>query len=201
MNAPSVKTEPAPPAAVYALPSFVPPWLGWLVATLCFFAAVFFAAKSFNVRGHLQSSLESERVARLEAGTLKNLLEAERILSRAQLNRLAQSGLDRLVILPLISPSDASVSFQGIIALNPSLREGIIIISNLPSSPAGKVYHVWATPETSDPLHLGNFPLAPESTDTRVTFTLPSDIRTFKITLDPESAPPSPESPTVLTTR
>ena len=50
--------------------------------------SIFFAAKSFNVRGELQAALESERVARIEAVTLKNVLEAERILSRAQLEHL-----------------------------------------------------------------------------------------------------------------
>jgi hypothetical protein len=69
----------------------LPAWLGWASAACFFFAAVFFAAKSFNVRGELQSVLEAERVARLEAGTFKNLLEAERILSRGQLDRLASS--------------------------------------------------------------------------------------------------------------
>jgi hypothetical protein len=52
---------------------------------------LFFAAKSFNVRGELQSAIDAERAAHLEAATLKNLLEAERILSRAQLDRLSRA--------------------------------------------------------------------------------------------------------------
>ena len=78
-----------PSEVPYRLPFPTPPaWLGWGIAALCALAALFFCAKSFNVRGELQAALESERVTRLEAGTLKNLLEAERILSRAQLERL-----------------------------------------------------------------------------------------------------------------
>lgn len=197
MNEPSpVQPESAPPAAVYALPSFIPPWLGWLVATACFFATVFFAAKSFNVRGQLQSALESERVARLETGTLKNLLEAERILSRAQLDRLARTGLDQLVLLPLSSP-DAQSAAHAVIALNPSLHEGLLVASNLPAPPADKSYHLWATPAASDPVHLGPLPPS-DSTDVRLLFTLPAETRAFKITQDPE--PPASDTPSLLST-
>ncbi|MCS6242648.1 MAG: hypothetical protein H2172_02120 [Opitutus sp.] len=86
---------PLPAEVRHLLPFPTPPaWLGWGFAAVFSLAAIFFAAKSFNVRNELQAALESERMARLEAGTLKNLLEAERILSRAQLERLLAA--DRL---------------------------------------------------------------------------------------------------------
>jgi hypothetical protein len=86
---------PLPPEVRYLLPFPTPPaWLGWGFAAVFSLATLFFAAKSFNVRNELQAALESERMARLEAGTLKNVLEAERILSRAQLERLLAA--DRL---------------------------------------------------------------------------------------------------------
>ena len=86
---------PLPPEVRYLLPFPTPPaWLGWGFAAVFSLATLFFAAKSFNVRNELQAALESERMARLETGTLKNLLEAERILSRAQLERLLAA--DRL---------------------------------------------------------------------------------------------------------
>lgn len=79
---------------VVPLPS-PPAWVGWIAAAVFGLAALFFAAKSFNVRGELQVALEAERAAHVEAATLKNLLEAERILSRAQLDRLISA--DRLI--------------------------------------------------------------------------------------------------------
>lgn len=80
---------PLPAEARYLAPFPTPPaWLGWVSAALLSVISIFFAAKSFNVRGELQAALESERVARIEAVTLKNVLEAERILSRAQLEHL-----------------------------------------------------------------------------------------------------------------
>jgi len=86
---------PLPPEVRHLLPFPTPPaWLGWGFAAVFSLATLFFAAKSFNVRNELQAALESERMARLEAGTLKNVLEAERILSRAQLERLLAA--DRL---------------------------------------------------------------------------------------------------------
>jgi hypothetical protein len=86
---------PRPPEVRHLFPFPTPPaWLGWGFAAVFSLAALFFAAKSFNVRNELQAALESERMSRLEAGTLKNVLEAERILSRAQLERLLAA--DRL---------------------------------------------------------------------------------------------------------
>jgi len=86
---------PLPAEVRHLLPFPTPPaWLGWGFAAVFSLAAIFFAAKSFNVRNELQAALESERMTRLEAGTLKNVLEAERILSRAQLERLLAA--DRL---------------------------------------------------------------------------------------------------------
>ncbi len=87
---------PLPPASRHVVPLPTPPaWLGWTAATVFGLAALFFAAKSFNVRGELQAALDAERVAHLESATLKNLLEAERILSRAQLDRLVSA--ERLI--------------------------------------------------------------------------------------------------------
>ncbi len=87
---------PLPTASRHVLPlPTLPAWLGWTAAAVFGFAALFFAAKSFNVRGELQAALDAERVSHLEASTLKNLLEAERILSRAQLDRLISA--ERLI--------------------------------------------------------------------------------------------------------
>jgi hypothetical protein len=83
---------PLPPEIRYILPFPNPPaWIGWVAAALLGVTSLFFAAKSFNVRGELQSAIDAERAAHLEAATLKNLLEAERILSRAQLDRLSRA--------------------------------------------------------------------------------------------------------------
>lgn len=100
---------PLPSQIRYVLPFPTPPaWLGWAAAALFGLTAIFFAAKSFNVRGELQTALVSERVSHVEAVTLKNLLEAERILSRAQLDRLivAERQINELraQIVPTVAP-------------------------------------------------------------------------------------------------
>lgn len=193
-----VKLDPAPRPAVYSLPSFIPPWLGWLVAAICFLASVFFAAKSFNVRGQLQIALQTEHAARVEAGTAKNLLEAERILSRAQLDRLNRANLDRLVLLPLVPPAGSHSSAHGAVAFNPSLREAVLVASRLPAPPSGKAYHLWATPSDSAPVHLGKVPANSDASEIRLTFTPPEDVRSFVLSPGPAEAS-APEAPVLLT--
>jgi hypothetical protein len=200
-ESPSVKTEPAS-SATYALPSIIPPWLGWAAALCFFFSTLFFAAKSFNVRGQLQTVLEAERVARLEAGTLKNLLEAERILSRGQIDRLANAEMDRLVIVPLAPSSPEGNSHaRATVVWNPSLREGVFSASDLPVLPADQVYQLWATGESA-PINIAVFTVAPESRAVRILFdtagnTL-SQAPSFTVTIEPKNGVARPEGPALL---
>jgi hypothetical protein len=213
MNEPApVKTE-SPTAEPYALPVSIPPWLGWATATACFFAAIFFAAKSFNVRGQLQSVLDDERVARLEAGTLKNLLEAERILSRGQLDHLAaaerlvaelraQAGIDRLKIAALTASGPAPSSAHATVVWIPGRQEGALVVSKLPAPPPDSDYQLWVTGPSSPALSVAVFTLAPETEETRVNFKFPAsldDAQTFGISLVPKGGAAQPGGPMLLT--
>lgn len=215
MNAPSpVKTEPTTPADIYALPSFIPPWLGWVVAAVCFFAAIFFAAKSFNVRGQLQLALESERVARLEVGTAKNLLEAERLLSRAQLDRLAeaerlipelqaQANPHRLKIL-LFSP--ASPGPRAVVAWSSDRSLGVFVAAGLPPPPTDHAYQLWHVPSGSAPINMGSVIPSSDDEEARKIFHFDAglaDDSAFTVTLERSDAPASahPQGLPILTTR
>lgn len=166
------------PGEGYVIPVVPPPWLGWAVATCFLFAAIFFAAKSFNVRGELQSILDSERITRLEVGTLKNLLEAERILSRGQLNHLAaseqliadlraQTDLARLKIVALAS---SSTDARAVVVWSPAQQEGVLVTSTLSASPADKDYQLWLIDDQNRSMSGGVITVDTDTDETRVHF-------------------------------
>ena len=146
-----------PAEARYVLPFPTPPaWLGWTAAAGFGLVSIFFAAKSFNVRGELQAVLESERVTHLEAGTFKNLLEAERILSRGQLERLLaadrliaelreQAAPARLGISLLSAPTGQAILAPAVVVWSPERQEGVLVAPHLPAPPADHDYQLWIT--------------------------------------------------------
>ncbi|MBC8039597.1 MAG: anti-sigma factor, partial [Opitutaceae bacterium] len=160
---------PHAPSPGDVIPFKLPAWFGWAAAACFLFAALFFAGKSFNVRGQLQLALVSEQAARIEAGTLKNLLEAERLLSRGQLDRLVatetlvadlrrQSDIARLKIASLKSLAGNSPEARAVAVWNPDSQEGVLVVSKLPALDADKDYQLWVVdPQYPIPVDGGVF--------------------------------------------
>lgn len=207
----AVPVEPA--AGGYVLPFSLPPWLGWAAAACFFFTAIFFAGKSFNVRGQLQSVLESERVTRLEVGTLKNLLEAERILSRGQLQRLAasesliadltaQADVARLKIASLTSLAGNSPEARAIAVWNPDRQEGVLVVSKLPPLATDKDYQLWVIdPQYPVPVDGGVFTVDPATGEARLNFKPGKNVKvaqTFAVSLERKGGVPKAEGPMML---
>lgn len=204
-----------PPARAegYVLPFAFPSWLGWAAAACFFFSTVFFAGKSFNVRGQLQSVLEAERVARLEAGTLKNLLEAERILSRGQLDRLAsserlvadlrnQADVARLKIAALSSLVGGSPEARAIAVWNQDRQEGVLLVSKLPALQPDKDYQLWVIdPQYPIPVDGGVFTVDATTGEARMTFKPDKAVasaQTFAVSLERKGGVPKAEGPMML---
>ena len=206
---------PIPAEARYVLPFPTPPaWLGWTAAAGFGLAAIFFAAKSFNVRGEMQALLESERVTHLEAGTFKNLLEAERILSRGQLERLLaaerligelreQASPDRLVIRLLTAPTGQTPSACAVAVWSPQLQEGVLVATQLPAPPAGHDYQLWLTdPQSPTPVDGGVLSVEDATGAARVGFKPARPMiaaSAFCVTLERKGGSPKAEGPLVLT--
>ncbi|CAM2834636.1 anti-sigma factor domain-containing protein [Rariglobus hedericola] len=204
---------PVEPAAGHVLPFAPPAWFGWAAAACFFFAAIFFAAKSFNVRGELQSAIESERVARLEAGTFKNLLEAERILSRGQLDHLAsadrliadlrnQADVAHLKIASLTSLAGNSPQARAIAVWNPDRQEGVLVVSKLPALAIDKDYQLWVIdPQYPIPVDGGVFTVDAATGDARVNFKPGKNVKAaqvFAVSLERKGGVPKAEGPMML---
>jgi hypothetical protein len=215
-NHPDDDSNPASPNARAdgcVFPFAPPAWIGWAAAACFFFAAIFFAGKSFNVRGQLQSVLEDERVARLEAGTLKNLLEAERILSRGQLDRLAttehlvtelrqQADVSRLKITSLAPQAGNSPQARAIAVWNPDRQEGVLVVSQLPALAPDKDYQLWVIdPQYPIPVDGGVFTVDEKTGDARLDFKPGKTVAgtaTFAVSLERKGGAPKAEGPMVL---
>ncbi len=197
----------------YVLPFVLPAWLGWAAAACFFVTAIFFASKSFNIRGQLQFVLEAERVARLETGTLKNLLEAERILSRGQLDRLVsadrlvadlrvQADVARLKITSLASLAGNSPQARAIAIWNPDRQEGVLVVSQLPALASDKDYQLWVIdPQYPIPVDGGVFTVDEKTGDARLNFKPGKNVavaQTFAVSLERKGGVPKAEGPMVL---
>ena len=206
---------PLPAEARYILPFPTPPaWLGWTAASGFCLAAIFFAAKSFNVRGELQAVLESERVTHLEAGTFKNLLEAERILSRGQLERLLaaerligelreQASPDRLNICLLTAPTGQTTPACAVVVWSSQLQEGVLVATQLPAPSADHDYQLWLTdPQSPTPIDGGVLTLEAATGAARVALKPArpmSAAPAFCVTLERKGGSTKAEGPLVLT--
>jgi len=215
-NLPDDDSDPASPNARAdgcVFPFSPPAWIGWAAAACFFFAAIFFAGKSFNVRGQLQSVLEDEHVARLEAGTLKNLLEAERILSRGQLDRLVsadrlitelrqQADVARLKITSLASLAGDSPQAHAIAVWNPDRQEGVLVVSRLPALAPDKDYQLWVIdPQYQIPVDGGVFTVDNQTGEARLNFKPGKTVavaQTFAVSLERKGGVPKAEGPMML---
>ncbi|MFA6962606.1 MAG: anti-sigma factor [Opitutaceae bacterium] len=197
----------------YVLPFTPSPWFGWAAAACFLVASIFFAAKSFNVRGQLQLALDAERVARLEAGTFKNLLEAERILSRGQLDHLVnadrliadlrvQADVARLKISTLTSLAGNSPTARAVAVWNPDSQEGVLVVSRLPALEDDKDYQLWVIdPQYPIPVDGGVFTVDAQTGDARVNFHPGKNIKvaqTFAVSLERRGGVPKAEGPMML---
>jgi anti-sigma-K factor RskA len=204
---------PVTPAGGHVVPFAPPAWFGWAAAACFFFSTVFFAAKSFNVRGELQAVIEAERVARLEAGTFKNLLEAERILSRGQLDHLAaddrliadlrvQADVARLKIASLTSLAGNSPQARAIAVWNPDRQEGVLVVSKLPALAIDQDYQLWVIdPQYPIPVDGGVFTVDAATGDARVNFKPGKNVKAaqvFAVSLERKGGVPKAEGPMML---
>lgn len=199
------------PSPESSSPPRLPSWIGWTLAAFLLFVVFFFAAKSFNVRNELQLALVAEQAARLEAGTLKNLLEAERLLSRAQLDRLAaaetlvaglraQADPASLRVFTL-KPSSAATG-SAVVVWNPDRQEGILVAPAFPPPASGKDYQLWiADSPSSAPANGGVFTVDADTGAIRATFKPDRAISAdpvFFVSIEPQGGSSKPEGPRLL---
>ena len=211
----------------HVVPFRLPLWTGWAAAACFLVATGFFAISNFNARKQLLIAGESERLARIEAKNLGNLLEAERLISRRQIDslKLAQSdasslrialadastqiaglrqqnALADLKIDSLASLATDSPDSRAIAVWNPRTQQGVLAVTRLPALADGKDYQLWIVdPQYPVPVDGGVFQVDPATGQARVTFKPGKPVATaakFAVSLERKGGSPKAEGAMML---
>ena len=184
----------------HVVPFRLPSWTAWAAAACFVLATGYFAIANFNTRSTFGTLRESERLARIESQSLRNLLEAERLISRRQIETLKlaqtettalrstldserassaaqiaaltqQSALADLKIASLASLAGNTPEARAIAVWNPSTQEGVLSVSKLPALAKDKDYQLWVIdPQYPIPVDGGVFQVDPTSGAARISF-------------------------------
>jgi anti-sigma-K factor RskA len=203
----------SPTSADHTIPFRLPFWAGWAAASVFIIATGYFAGVNFNTRSQFGALRESERLSRIEAQNLSNQLEAERLISRRQIDslRLAQADIAELkqqnALADLKIDSLASLvantpDARAIAVWNPHTQEGILTVTKLPALADGKDYQLWVVdPQYPIPVDGGVFQVDPVTGEARVTFKPNKPVATvakFAVSLERKGGVPKAEGTMML---
>ena len=214
---------PSPGARPPVIPFRRLAWVGWSVAAGF---AVFATYLAFDGQQRALESLAVQRTAelsRLNAQDLANQLEAERILSRQQLDllRLAQTeaatasnriteleragDLAALRIDSLGSLLGETPEARAVAVWNPATQEGMLSVSRLPALAADQDYQLWVLdPQDPFPVNGGIFRVDPATGAAHFRFKAGQPVRTvakFGVSRERRGGVPKAEGPLVLLSR
>ncbi len=197
----------------HVVPFRLPSWTAWAAAACFILATGYFAIANFNTRSTFGALRESERLSRIESRSLRNLLEAERLISRRQIDDLklarhdiedlrGQNTLADLKITSLASPAGNTPEAQAIAVWNPRTQEGVLSVSKLPLLPKEKDYQLWIIdPQYPMPVDGGVFQVNPANGTARISFKPGKEVKTaakFAVSLERKGGVSKAEGPIVL---
>lgn len=188
-------------------------WAGWAAAAGFALAAASLGHLYLEARTDAVAGRESAAIAKVDAESTRQLLEAERLLSQGQLQslRLAESriatlqqqaDLAQLKIASLTSLLVDSPQAQAIAVWSTEAQEGILAVVNLPALPANRDYQLWVIdPQYSLPVDGGVFTVEPSRGEARVQFKPKERIAQavkFAVSLERKGGVAKAEGPMVL---
>jgi hypothetical protein len=213
-NAKSPRVQPAggSPAAAGGRtgPTGLLAWLPWAGAAGFALLAGLLSETYFAARTELLGLREQNALTAIEAKSLQQRLEAERILSARRIADLSagardQDGLGQCDLIPLHPPAGASPAAQALVVWNPHRQEGILFIHNLPVPAADSSYQLWILdPRYPAALRAGAFTAEAAGGDIRFPFKPGQSVDPpagFFITVGRHGAGPAAEGPVVLTSQ
>ena len=208
---PRGKQGPAQGAAV--IPFRLPAWTGWAAAACLAVAAGWFAQLYVATEGELIAARDGAAFARVDAESLRQLLEAERLLARRQILDLRtaearvaqlqqQADLAQLKITSLASLLGNSSEAQAIAVWSPAAQQGVLTVEKLPALAADRDYQLWVVdPQYPIPVDGGVFTVDPATGAARMEFRPKQPVAQaakFAISLERKGGVPKAEGPMVL---
>jgi anti-sigma-K factor RskA len=156
-SATPIATAKPSPAKIIPFPAAV--WTGWAAAACFAIAAAYFGANYFAARSALTAASNDAEFARLEAQSLAQRLEAERILNSSYIASLQKSGdVANLKIAKLADLLGNSPQAVAIAVWNPLSQSGVLTVEKLPVLQNDQDYQLWVIdPAYKDPVSGGVF--------------------------------------------
>jgi anti-sigma-K factor RskA len=165
----SIAAQPTPTASEAVTPATAAPaeiipfrpilWTGWAAAACFALATAYFGANYFATRAQLALVSNDAEFTRLEAQSLAQRLEAERILNSGYIASLQKSGdVANLKIAKLADLLGNSPQAVAIAVWNPLSQSGVLTVEKLPVLQNDQDYQLWVIdPAYKDPVNGGVF--------------------------------------------
>ena len=175
-------------------------WLPWFAAAGFAVLAGFFWQAYFGEKNEAIGLREQAELAAIEAKSLQQQLEAERILAARRLADRAAGAETRFIIL--LSPA-ADFKAAGVVVWTPPEQRGVLIVPRLPALPPDRTYQLWLADAQGQPESAGVFDAAPAG-ETRFAFKSQqqsSATPRFLVSVEPKAGSPAPTGATVLSSQ
>lgn len=189
-------------------------WLPLAAAAAFALATVWLAQQNFIARTENSLLLEQQALADATLQSLRNQLEAERLLASHErldaATRIAaltqqmqeQGDLAQFKIETLASLLDHSPQALAVAVWNPSTQEGVLAVEKLPALAADRDYQLWVIdPQYPIPVDGGVFEVNPTTGEARYQFKAGKPVKTaakFAVSLERKGGVPKAEGPMVL---
>ncbi|ATC62684.1 hypothetical protein CMV30_01150 [Nibricoccus aquaticus] len=162
-SSPTLNSQPStlhsapPPAEILPFRPIL--WTGWAAAACFALATAYFGANYFAARTQLALVSNDAEFTRLEAQSLTQRLEAERILNSGYIAQLQKSGdVANLKIAKLADLLGNSPQAVAIAVWNPLSQSGVLTVEKLPVLQRDQDYQLWVIdPAYKDPVNGGVF--------------------------------------------
>lgn len=189
-------------------------WLPLAAAAAFAFSTIWLAQLNFITRAENSLLVEQQALADATLQSLRNQLEAERLLAsherQGAATRIAaltqqmqeQGDLAQFKIATLASLLDNSPQALAVAVWNPSTQEGVLSVEKLPALAADRDYQLWVIdPQYPIPVDGGVFVVNPETGEARYQFKANKPVKTvakFAVSLERKGGVPKAEGPMVL---
>lgn len=211
--------SPDPPAEFAPVPaptaSALPPragilgWLPWLAALLLAGLVGWMAQLYLGARAQMIALREEEALADIEARSLQQELQAERIvavrrLADATAGNLTAGGTSGLDYIAMVAPAARPSPATAVVVWDRSHRAGLLDARDLPALPAGEEYQLWIVwKAASAPACLRRFGPPQHTRDLRLSLRADtpapaSGPARFFLRIGHRGIPPTPDGPVVL---
>jgi anti-sigma-K factor RskA len=189
-------------------------WLPLAAAAAFALSTIWLAQLNFITRAENSLLVEQQALADATLQSLRNQLEAERLLAsherQGAATRIAaltqqmqeQGDLAQFKIATLASLLDNSPQALAVAVWNPSTQEGVLSVEKLPALAADRDYQLWVIdPQYPIPVDGGVFVVNPETGEARYQFKANKPVKTvakFAVSLERKGGVPKAEGPMVL---